>query len=239
MSVETGYFFNKTQIALNNRETITSSGFGDLILFPRYTIYNHNTEKTRTEITLGLGLKIPVGKYLDSTVVYTDNTGKQFFTSMPPAVMPTTGSNDFIFYGFVYRGYPAKNFRIFANALYMKKGWNRLGQKFGDYASVGLFSSKTFFKDFSATMQLKGEWVDQMKWDPKIDMLATYNLDVHSTGGTRLLVVPQLGYSIKSLSFFVLSEIPVYQYVNGTAIASQYLFTGGFAYRFFVKKQNG
>ena len=88
-------------------------------------------------------------------------------------------------------------------------------------------------------MQLKGEWIGQMKSDPKVDMLATYNLDVHSTGGKRLLVVPQLSYSIRSLSFFLLSEIPVYQYVNGTAIASQYLFTGGLAYRFFVKRQNG
>ncbi len=111
MSVESGYFFNKTQIGLNRRDTLTSSGFGDLIIFPRYTVYSDNKENTKTEITLGIGLKIPVGKHLDSSVVYTDPAGKQYFTPMPPALMPTTGSHDFIFYGFAYRGYPKKNFR--------------------------------------------------------------------------------------------------------------------------------
>jgi hypothetical protein len=239
MSIETGYFFNKTQIGLNNRETITSSGVGDLIIFPRYTIYNHNTERARTEVTLGLGLKIPVGKHLDSTVVYTDQSGKQYFTPMPPAVMPTTGSNDFVFYGFAFRGYPTKNFRVFTSALYVKKGWNSLGQRFGDYASIGLYAGKTFFHNYGVTMAVKGEWIDKMKYDPKIDMLALYNLDVNSTGGKRILFVPQISYGYKSFSLFLLSEIPVYQYVNGTAIASQYLFTAGFSYRFFVPKQNG
>jgi hypothetical protein len=239
MSVEAGYFFSKTQIALNHRETITSSGFGDLIIFPRYTVYNHSTEHTRTEVTLGLGLKIPIGKHLDSTVVYTDQSGKQFYTPMPPAVMATTGSNDFVFYGFAFRGYPTKDFRVFASALYVKKGWNSLGQRFGDYASLGLYAGKTFFRDFDLTMALKGEWIDRMKYDPKIDMLSQYNLDVNSTGGKRILVVPQLSYGYKSLSVYLLSEIPIYQYVNGTAIASQYQFTGGLSYRFFVRKQNG
>lgn len=239
MSVETGYFLNRTQIGLNAREEITSSGFGDLILFPRYTVYTHNTEETRTEVTVGLGLKIPIGKHLDSTVVYTDPTGRQFFTPMPPAVMPTTGSNDFIFYGFAYRGYPNRNYRVFANALYIRKGWNSLGQRFGDYAGVGLYAGKTFFRNLGTTMGVKGEWIDKMEHDPEIDMLATYNLDISSTGGKQILLVPQVSYTIRNLSLFVLTEIPLYQYVNGTAIASQYLLTGGFSYRFFAKKQNG
>lgn len=239
MSVESGYFFNKTQIGLNHRDEITSSGFGDLIIFPRYTVYTHNTTHVRDEVTLGLGLKMPIGKYLDSTVVYTDQSGKQFFTPMPPAVMPTTGSNDFIFYGFAYRGYPEKKFRVFANALYMKKGWNRLGQRFGDYAGIGIYAGRTFLQNLGVIIGVKGEWIDKMMYDPKIDMLALYNIDVNSTGGKRILFVPQVSYSIKTLSVFLMSEIPVYQYVNGTGIASQYLLTGGFSYRFFVKKQNG
>ena len=49
MSIESGYFFNKTQIGFEKSDTIISKGIGDLILFPRYSIYTHNTEKTRTE----------------------------------------------------------------------------------------------------------------------------------------------------------------------------------------------
>lgn len=240
MSVEVGYFYNKTQVSLNKKVTDESRGFSDLIIFPRYKVYEHNTEKTRDEITIGLGYKIPVGKYLDSTVVYTDPTGKNFYTPQPPAVMPTTGSNDFIFYGFAFRGYPEKKFRLFANAIYIRKGWNPIGEKFGDYASVGLFAGKTFLKKWGATLQLKGEWIDGFHSDKSADdMLAFYNIDVNSFGSKKIAISPQISYTYKSLSVYLLTEYPLYQYVNGTAIASQYLFTLGLSYRFFTVKQNG
>jgi hypothetical protein len=232
MSLESGYFLNKTQVAVNGEDKEESKGIADLIIFPRYKVYEHNTEKTRDEVTLGMGWKIPLGKYYDSSVVYTDPSGKNFYTPKPPAVMPTTGSNDFIFYGFAFRGYPKTKFRIFANAMYIRKGWNPLGEKFGDYASLGLFASKSLPKNFGVTLQLKGEWIDKMDYDKSIDMLAKYNIDVNSFGSKKIAIVPQVNYSYNSFSVYVLSEFPLYQYVNGTAIASQYLFTLGLSYRF-------
>lgn len=240
MSIESGYFFNKTQIGLEKSDTIISKGIGDLILFPRYSIYVRNTEKTRTEITLGLGYKIPLGKYYDSTLVFTDpTTAQKYYTTSPPTVQPTTGSQDLIFYGFLYRGYPEKKFRIFANMLYLKRGWNGLGQKFGDYASVGLFAGATFFKKVGLTLQLRGEWIDKMDWDKKIDMVALYNVDVYSTGGKKVFFAPQLSFSHKDFTIYALSELPLYQYVNGTQVASKYQVTAGISYRFFVKKPKG
>ena len=237
MSVEAGYFFNKKQTGLYNKDIQQNSGVGDLILFPRYDIYTKNTEKTRNEITLGLGIKIPLGKYLDSFVAYTNpRTGFKSYTPMAPAVMPTSGSQDYIFYGFGYRGYPSKNFRLFTSILYVRKGWNELGEKFGDYASIGFFASKTFFRKFGVTFQLKGEWVDKMQADKNVDLVAFYNLDVNTTGGKKILFVPQLNYSYKSFSVYGLTEIPLYQYINGPAIASQYLFTLGLSYRFMAMK---
>jgi hypothetical protein len=237
MSVEGGYFFNKTQVPLNKKTVDESKGISDIIIFPRYKIYEHNTEKTRDEITVGLGLKIPVGKYLDSTVVYTDLAGKRFYTPQPPAVMPTTGSNDFIFYGFVFRGYPEKKFRIFANAIYIRKGWNPIGEKFGDYACVGLFASKTIKKNLCATLQLKGEWIGGFHSDKSADdMLAFYNVDVNSFGSKKIAIAPQVSYAYKKFSLYLLGEYPLYQYVNGTAIASEYVFTLGLSYRFFAGK---
>lgn len=237
MSVESGYFLNKTQFGLNGIDTIRSAGIGDLILFPRYDILNTTSETKRTEITIGMGYKIPLGKYNDSTVVYTDpNTGQKFYTTSPPTVQPTNGSQDFIFYGFFFRGYPLKNFRIFANALYMKKGWNALGQKFGDYSSVGLFVSKTFFEKLGITLQVKGEYVGKMKYDKNIDMLALYNVDVTSTGSRKIFFVPQLNFTHKDFTIYALSEIPMYQYVNGTQVASEHQFTMGISYRFFTYK---
>jgi len=118
ISIESGYFLNKTQIGLNKSDTVKSAGFGDLIIFPRYDILNKTTESTRTEITLGLGYKIPIGKYNDSNVVYTNPyTQQKYYTTSPPTVQPTNGSQDFIFYGFVFREYTKNKFKIFGNAL--------------------------------------------------------------------------------------------------------------------------
>ncbi len=239
VSLEAGYYFNKTQVWPDNSKA-NCSGIGDIIIFPRYDVYTKNTEKTRNEIALGMGVKIPVGKYLDSYVVYTDpHSGKNYFTPKPPAVMPSTGSQDFIFYGFGYRGYPAKKFRIFTSMLYVRKGWNPIGQRFGDYASLALYAGKTYFNKLGVTLQVKGEWVDAMKYDKSIDMLAKYNLDVTSTGGKKIMFVPQLSYSYKTFSVYALYELPLYQYVNGTAIASQYFFTLGLSYRFMMVKLKG
>lgn len=244
MSVESGYFLNKTQVGLDRVDTITSSGIGDLILFPRYDILNRNTETKRTEITIGIGLKIPLGMYDDSTVVYTNpNTGQKYYTTSPPTVQPTNGSNDFIFYGFLYRGYPEKKFRIFSNLIYIRKGWNPLGQKFGDYASVGLFVGQTFFKKLGITLQVKGEWIGKMKYDKNVDMLALYNIDVASTGSRKIFFVPQISFNHKDFTIYALNEFPLYQYLHGTQVGSQYQATVGISYRFFaygskVKKQN-
>lgn len=233
VSVESGYFINKTQIGLKAADTITSSGIGDLIIFPKYDIYTKNTETKRIEITLGIGLKMPLGKYDDSTVVYTNpTTGKEYYTTSPPTVQPTNGSNDFIFYGFLYQGYPEKKFRIFSNVIYIRKGWNPLGQKFGDYASVGLFAGQTFFKKLGVTLQLKGEWIGKMQYDKNVDMLALYNIDITSTGGRKVYVVPQLSYSQQNFTIYALNEFPLYQYVNGTQVGSHFQATVGISYRF-------
>ncbi|MFA4853537.1 MAG: hypothetical protein WC868_12940 [Bacteroidales bacterium] len=234
MSVESGYFINKTLVGLNKSDTINSSGFGDLILFPLYDLYNHKTDSVNTEITIGLGFKIPIGKHNDSTVIYIDASGNKYYTTSPPTVQPTNGSQDFIFYAFFLRGYPKKNIRLFANCLYVKKGWNSLGQKFGDYASIGLFGSTTIRKRFGVTLQVKGEWMDKMQYDKNVDMLAFYNIDVKSTGGGKVFVVPQLTYTRNNLTIYAHTEIPLYQYLNGTQIGLQYQFTAGISYSFYL-----
>lgn len=237
MSVEAGYFIDKTQVGKNRSDTIASSGIGDLILFPKYDIYNHTTEGKRTEVTVGLGYKIPLGKCDDSTLVFTDPTsGAKYYTTSPPTVQPTSGAQDLIFYGFLYRGYPLKSFRVFSNLLYIKKGWNSLGQKFGDYASVGLFIGKTFYEKIGLTLQIRGEWINKMQYDKNIDMLALYNIDVISTGSRKIFFVPQLSFSHNSFTFFALVEQPLYQYLNGTQVGSHLQATAGVSYRFYAFK---
>ena len=237
MSIESGYFINKTQFGLDGIDTISSSGIADLIIFPRYDVLNLTEETKRTEITIGLGYKIPLGMHNDSTVSYVNPyNGNISYTTSPPIVQATTGSQDVIFYAFFYRGYPLKKFRIFANALYVKKGWNSLGEKFGDYASIGIFVGKTIFEKLGLTAQIKAEWIDKMQSDKNVDLMAFYNVDINSSGSKKILFVPQISYSIKKFTVYALSEIPIYQYVNNIQVASQYQLTVGLSYRFMTNK---
>jgi hypothetical protein len=217
MSIEGGYYINKTEIALGRRDTVSSSGIGDLVLFPRYDVINRKSENTRTEWTIGLGYKIPLGTYNDSFVVYQNpKTLENYYTTAPPTVQPTTGSQDFIFYNFLFHSWPHKQFRIFSSMLYIKKGWNPMGQKFGDFASVGLFMSKTFFRKLGITLQVRGEWVDKMKYDKNVDMLALYNVDVKATGSRKIFVAPQVNFTFREFTVYALYDYPLYQNVIPT-----------------------
>ncbi len=240
MSVEGGYFINKIETGLNPTNidnTKESSGIADLVLFPRYSIYDRTDEKKHTEITVGMGLKIPLGKFNDSTLVYVNpTTNKRYYATSPPTIQPTNGSHDFIFYGFVYRENKKLGLRVFVNALYVKKGYNPLREKFGDYSSVGLFAGKTFFKKVGITLQLKGEWVDKTKSASGVDILALYNVDVASTGSKKISFIPQLSYTHTNLTIFSFMDIPIYQYLNGTQVGFQHLINLGASYKFFCTK---
>lgn len=238
LSIESGYYLKKEQIGFEVNDLRKTSGIGDLIIFPRYEVYQNCTEKKKTEFVVGLGYKLPIGKHDDSTIIYTDpETNKNYYQIAPPTVQLTNGSNDFILYSFFFNNYLKKKVRVFANAIYVHKGWNSLGQKFGDYSSVSVFFGKTLFKRLGLTVQLKAEHVAKMKTDKLVDMVAFYNIYPELTGHRKVFIAPQLSYSHKAFTFYALSEIPVYQYLNGSQIGSQYQFTAGFSYKFNLTKK--
>ena len=236
MSLETGYFFSKKEIGLDNNPSTTysSTGIGDLIIFPRYDIINRTGEEHRTEVTLGLGYKIPLGSYNDSTGNIEPFSGKTFYVTNPQSVQLSSGAQDIIFYLFLYRGYPLKKFQIFANAIYIKKGWNPIGEKLGDYASIGLFFGKTFFQKLGVTLQVRGEWVDKMKLNETILLNAYPNYDQEATGYKKIFIAPQLSYANGKFVLYALTDIPVYQYVTKAQVGSEFSGTFGLSYRFFA-----
>jgi hypothetical protein len=236
ISLETGYWLNKTEVGKNKAFTYKSSGFGDLIIFPRYNVLNIEKNHKRTEVTLGMGIKIPLGSYNDSSEMVEPFSGDKYYITKPLSVQTSSGSQDFIFYAFVSQSNLYSNFRVFANAIYIKKGYNPIGEKMGDYASIGLFAGKTFFDKLAATLQLKAEWISGMEINETIREFAYPNYDPEATGSKKLFVVPQLSYNYKSFVIYALSEIPVYQYVTKTQIASQFQTTIGLSYRFMCKK---
>ena len=235
LSVASGYFLNKSLIELEQEDTTSSKGFSDIIVLPRFDVFNKTNGNVKSELTLGLGLKIPIGSHIDSTLVFSHPLVGDIYSINPPTVQTTNGSIDLMLYSFFFRSYIKQKIRIFANALYVKRGYNSLGYKFGDYASIGLFVGKTFFRKIGITAQLRGEWVGQMKSARLIDFI-NYNIQQESTGSKKLFFVPQLSYIHKSFVFFATSEIPLYQNVRGTQVGSQFQLTTGINYRFLTKK---
>jgi len=236
MSVEAGYYFNKTQIGLDNRDKISTSGWGDLIIFPRYDVFFKSDFEKKIEITVGAGIKIPLGNPNDTLGQVEPFSGMEYYILKPPAIRTTTGSNDFILYGFFYRGFPLKKFSVFSNVIYMKKGWNKLGERAGDYISVGLFANRTFFEKLGVTLQLKGELIERMETNEDLNLYGFFNYDPDATGSKKVLIAPQLSYSVKTMTIYINSEFPLYQYVNGQQIASQYFITSGISYKFMAKR---
>ena len=178
LSIASGYFLNKLLTDTSKHYNYSSSGLGDLIIFPRYSIYNKTANFKRTEIALGLGAKIPLGSYNDSTLVWLANElglGSPAQLELnPPTVQTTSGSNDLMFYLFFFREYQKRKLRIFMTTLHVNKGYNPSGIKFGDYTSVGLFASKTFFYRWGVTTQIKAENIGQIK---TADNDGSYNID--------------------------------------------------------------
>ncbi len=239
LSLAAGYYLDRSLINLDFTDTTSSFGLGDLIIFPRYSVYNKASNFKRTEITLGLGIKIPLGIHNDSTLVYRKSSiaeglpDKDIYSLNPPTAQTTNGSNDFMFYSFFLREYQKSKLRIFTTTLYTRKGFNSSGIKFGDYASIGFFASKTFFWRWGVTTQIKGEYVSNTIGDD--DNLSENSIYPQSTGGKKWFFIPQLSYSKDGFTVFITSEIPLYQNLNGTQIASQDQFTIGLNYRFLSK----
>lgn len=233
MSVALGYFLNKKLI--NKSESYTSSGVSDLIIFPRYNLFNWKRDNHRTEITVGLGLKVPLGSYRDSSLKFSHPLTGDLYAFNPTAVQLTNGSLDAMFYSFFYRTYPKRKLRVFANTLYIKKSYNPLGQKFGDLSSLSLNIGKTIYKGLSLTGQIKYETVAKTQAEDGVDLIS-YNIEDHNTGSKKLLFIPQISYSHNDLSYFVSVDMPLYQDLNGFQFATQNQLTFGVSYRIFTKE---
>lgn len=93
LSVETGYYQWREQVALS-KKSIRSSGVSDLIIFPRYQVYNSKSAGKNTEVTLGLGYKFPLGRNDVDVTEVEPFSGESFSYKAPPAIQLTTGSQD-------------------------------------------------------------------------------------------------------------------------------------------------
>lgn len=249
-----GYYLNKTIYEFKNETTdevkkISSKGFADVIILPRYKVFNKSAKGITNELDLGIGFKLPIGNYNDSNFVgqsyFINNNGQQnfldsfkIFQTSPPLVQATLGSNDLLLSLFYMRTNKNTNFNIFVNGMFIRRGWSPLGIKFGDFGFVGIFAGTNYNK-FGFLAQLRAEYVGKMNTMSGIDYLAKYNIEKTSTGSRSILFSPQVSYTFKeNTRLFVLGDIPIYQYLNGTQVAIPIQITTGITYRFFPNKKD-
>lgn len=233
-SLETGNFFYKEETGLNGDSTKTykSRGISDLIIFPRYQVLRKCTAKTTNELTIGLGFKIPLGSYNDSTAHIEPFSGEPYYVINPQAVQLTTGAQDIVFYAFYVRAYPKQNIRFFSNMMYLKKGWNPLGEKTGDFISLGLFASKSFANHYGITLQLRGEKMGKTRVNKDIQMYSFLNYDPEATGYRKIFISPQFMFTHHDVAFYLLLDYPIFQDLNKIQVGSEWQATAGLSYKF-------
>lgn len=238
MSLESGYYLQKKETGLNGDPvtTYTSQGIGDLVIFPRYDIVQRQGPSSKTEVLLGLGYKIPLGSYNDSVARIEPFSGNTYFVTKPSTVQLSSGAQDIIFYTFLFHHFVPQNLRVFANAMYVKKGWNPNGERLGDFMSVAVFAGKTFFKKMGTTIQLRYEWLDRMQINQSILYYGKpTNYFPEATGYRKVFLTPQVSYTKGVFSAYVSADIPLYQYLHSTDLytqaGSQYQVTAGVSFR--------
>ncbi|KAF0130312.1 MAG: hypothetical protein FD155_1612 [Bacteroidetes bacterium] len=236
MSVEAGYWISKKQDGLREADSYSSKGIGDLVLFPKYNVIKPKAANKFSELTLGMGVKIPIGTHNDSIGRLEPFSGEILYSTKPPAVQTTSGGQDLLFSAFYSFGLPGTKLKLTFNGLHILKGWNPLGEKLGNYTSIGVFAGRSYFEKLNVAIQLKGEFIGKMHINPDILMVSFPNYDPEATGSRKLFIAPQLSFkAVNGLFLFAQGEFPLYQYVNKTQIASQWNLTFGITYRFLAR----
>ena len=228
LSISAGYYFNKAQVG--GIKPTKSNGLADIIIFPRINVLNKDMPFNRTEITLGVGVKAPLGTHKDSSLII---PSINYWEINPPITQLSSGAYDLLLYSFFLREFKLQKIKIFSSILHINKGFNSLDQKMGNYSSFAIYISKILENNIGSALQIKAEEIKKMDagnvWNSE-DLEA-------SSGSNKIFLIPQLSYSLNNFSFFGSYEIPLYQNINGTQIGSKEKITFGFSYRFLTKKK--
>ncbi len=204
---ELTYFISKVQEYVEGSRPSSRRGFGVGDWSATLHVSLLGGRQTRTEITTGAGLKVPIGTYRQ----------KRGGGLLPLDIQPTTGAVDFIHEFFVYRGFLDKGLHLFAVNRIEWKTSNPDGYRYGNLYATSLFAS----------VNLGLQWVGGVQARTEIrgrDRRPSGRIPV--TGSTKLYITPQVSFALtRSLAVTVLADLPVYQRYNGGQLGS----TGGFS----------
>ncbi len=205
--VNTAYVIKKRETTIrssetNDREKISfdGKGIGDVIILGKYEIITPNI-LSPTGLTIGGGVKLPVGSY----------TQEVDGTRLAIDMQPGTGSTDGLLWGNFYRGFQHLNLALFATSLYRYAGANLDGYRFGDEIILSL-GGEYYLADFlTLSLSARGRFADKDYWGGRF---------LPSTGGSYYDILPSIVYSEESYNLRIFYQAPVYRNIQGIQLTT-------------------
>ena len=222
LETEFGYFFNKTQnYNLEPAYTLRGNGFSNAIFSVKYGILKDDVK--RLFISSSIGAKIP----FSTKPIYRDGV------ELPVEVQPTVGAFGTVFQLFLVKEIPVTGVRYFVTGRMELNSRNNRDYKLGTSIFTSFFFSKHLMFSW-----LKGDWTTILQIRNEIRSKdKTVNGWKESSGSTIFYFSPQINYTIKEKwNVSVMVDLPVYQYFNGTQLATKYGISLNFARDFKLQK---
>jgi hypothetical protein len=208
VGAEIGYFYNKTQILEPGQATdeIRAHGLGDLAVNLRFLPVK-SLRKTSQFILSG-GVRIPVGAFdeqIDGVTV-------------PVSLQPSSGAlkiNASLYYStpVISPDFSINSFAIYEYSNTIEEGY--FVYKYGDFLQMSAGMQYNYMKRLGFSLNLKYEFRGH-------DQRENQEI-VESSGSHIILINPQITYNFnQGWSIMLLSDLPVYKYVNGEQLTNSY-----------------
>jgi hypothetical protein len=183
-------------VGISTSPSVHTKGLGDGMVTMQYSPLYYS-ERSRTEVAVGAGVKIPIGE-----------SAAEIVGIAAEDMQPGTGSWDFV--AWAYAGQIISSVRgleFFAGLSTRLNGSNERGYSFGSeiISSAGARLQTGKLLDYSLYGRYR--WADSDK---------RFDSEIPNTGGQWLYLVPSITVNIsKSLGLKTEAEIPVYRKLNG------------------------
>lgn len=202
----------------NEREKISfdGKGFGDVIILGKYEVISPNI-LSPTGLTIGGGVKLPVGSY----------TQEVDGTRLAIDMQPGTGSTDVLLWGNFYRGFQQLNLALFANSLYRYAGSNLDGYRFGDEIILSLGGEYYLADYLTLSLSARGRFADKDYWGGRF---------LPSTGGSYFDILPSIVYSEESYNLRIFYQAPVYRNIQGIQLTTSSIIGFELLFNFIFKR---
>ena len=203
-----------------NRINRSDSGFGDVSVFGRYTVLQHDQLGSTFRIAPFVGVKVPTG----------DNKERDRHGRLPPSVQSGTGAWDI--FGGVVGTYQTLDFQTDGQMSY------RINNEANNFEPGDVFrlDGSLQYRLLPRTLVKKGV-PDFLYGVLEINIIhrdknrVNGNSDDNS-GGTTVFLSPGLQYVTKRLIVEGVMQLPVIQDLNGNALENDYVVRAGVRFNF-------